>query len=200
MAANKFISLLTFSEPLNLDYNKVTDFADVSQYKKVRVSLESDSQLSVFLEWSMDGETVNIVNTWDAHANSWRSEATEVIMPYLRVRVEKNIPCANNRLNLFVVPVSINKAHRQPDAEKQEKQERRKSIKTPFFHFGEKKEVQSPRAAPASESRVPDFIPSGALLIGGKSNKLEFIQRGLPGEILVMGERGPMWLDISALK
>lgn len=192
------MSVLSILTPLNFEDSFTSDFVNVSAYRQIRVSVESDSLLDVFFEWSIDASESQIVDVWNCHANTWKTGLVDVVMPNLRLRIEKKIPSSNNRISVYVNPVSLNKAlvQPQPQVENDEKQEKRKS-KSPFLRRFSKKE-ESPKAQ-AIDYRLPTFIPAGALLIGGRTGQIEFLPRGLPGEILVMGERGPLWIDPSIL-
>ena len=202
MSAVKSILNLNITEPLKDENSYSTEFCETTSYKQIRISIESDCLLELYFNWSMDGLTSHIVDKWVCNANTWKSDLISIVMPYLQLRVEKKIPSANNRISVFVNPVSLNKAtiNQIPDVEPQEP---KKKSKSPFFRrISEKadsKEAKTPKVH-SIDYRLPTFIPSGAILVGGRTGQIEFLPRGLPGEILMMGERGPIWMDIDVLR
>lgn len=198
MAGAKSIFSLSNPPPLRYENEYTSDFVDVSGYKQIRIAIESDTMLWMFYEWSIDGEDAHILDKWECHANSWKTDIVNVVMPYLRIRFEKKIPGSNNRLQLFVTPLSMNKAITSTHIENDKEPGSKKRSKSPFFRRPSEK-----KAAPASSSldyRLPTFIPSGALLVGGKNGQIEFLPRGAEGEVLVMGERGLEWCDLSQIQ
>ena len=152
----------------------------------------------------MNGDDANIIDKWSCNANTWKSDLVSVVLPLLRLRLYKEIPSANNRINVYVNPVSLNKAiSTQPvvlvENDEKQAQDKRKS-KSPFFRRGSEKKEAPKSSVPQVDFRLPAYLPSGTILIGGRNGQIEFLPRGLPGEVLIMGEKGPMWVDMNIYK
>ena len=70
-------------------------------------------------------------------------------------------------------------------------------FKSPFKRRERDKTAISNPIKPMLDYRLPQFIPYGALLVGGKSGQIEFIPRGQAGEVLIAGDSGPIWQRVS---
>ena len=186
----------------------VTDFVDVSNYKTLRLSFFSTTKMTIFLTWSIDGKSPQIVHNYKGITKSWRSEKTEVIFPYLQVRALSEIGFTIIDFNLHFTGVYHSSARKMsidrslsidqdldlistPPIPKLDFNEKRAKHSSPFKRlsgFNKKgKEV------PMRDDRLPGLILDGQMLIV-KDRKFTTISPGLPGDILQIDSHGnPNW-------
>lgn len=83
-------------------YPNENEFYYVGDCKALRIGTCADLLLNLQLEWSYDGEHKGV--TTSCHiATMWRSSKIDIEMPYVRLRVVKNVPTPNKDLTISVM-------------------------------------------------------------------------------------------------
>lgn len=95
---------------LGTDLERIGPFVDVHQYKKIRLCVVADTILLIQLEWSPDGETPAISTSFRCPSDMYKSESYDVILPYVRLKVQNHSGKENNKLSSFCSPTGVNSA------------------------------------------------------------------------------------------
>lgn len=176
----------------------MTEYVDLSEHKNLRLVAFTNSPLDLYLVHSLDGETKGISQRYKLTAGAWRSEKFECQMKFVAIEVINCSDIANSNLVVtvtgqdrrhsntppLVTPRDMDKKH--VEIVEPEKEERKS--KSPFRKFVFKK--TTPHGSLPQNDRLPNFIPEGAILIGGKKDKMECLPRGNPFEVLMTGADG----------
>lgn len=83
-------------------YPSETEFFYVGDCKALRIGSCADILMNLQLEWSYDGEH-KAVQTGCHIATMWRSNKVDIEMPFVRLRVVKNVPTQNKDLTISVM-------------------------------------------------------------------------------------------------
>lgn len=201
------ISQLVITTPMGVNQNVETEFVEVEAFQAVRYCLYSDAPLQIVYEWSADGRVGAFSSNCKVAACQWKTEVLEVIMPYLRISLRKINQQNNLELELHVYARGRNMAIRPhvqtappPPLTKEPEVEERLSgprFKSPFAR--KKSDAKPTTPLPVMDFRLPQYIPPGCILFGSRNGRVEIIPKGQPGEVLMFGELGPVWIDHRAL-
>ena len=99
----------------------------------------------------------------------------------------------SNDLNLSSdVPPEPSFSAPAPPAKEEEEKKKKKRFQSPFSKS--RRERDSKSKSTVLDYRIPQSIPEGALLYGGKLGELKILPKGQPGDALVIGPEGElMW-------
>lgn len=196
------MEVLSVVKPLGDNLEYVSDYVDVSQFKRVRMSSYSDTIVQLVLEWTYDLECTYepLKVSCRTPSTMWRSEVYDAPMSFVRVRVVNQSGKKNCELKVLIrgsgiISLPPKKAEVElPPPTPIAVVER--ASKSPF-HFRNKRLGSKTVAVGSSVStrdyRLPEYVTRAAILIGGKNGKVELLPFGNPGEILQMTDEGPAW-------
>lgn len=200
------MQVLSVLTPLGGNHEFVSEYVDVGDYKRIRMNTYSDTILQVILEWTydLDCNRSPIQNSCRTPSTIWRSESYEVIMPFVRVRILNQSGKANSDLSVLITSQSVmRKRYEKPTPPLEDiivhSPVEAKCVKSPFSFKAKRKSSlgsKSPVGVSMRDYRIPDFIPQGTILIGGKCGKIITLPPGNVGEIMQMTEHGPAWVLI----
>lgn len=183
---------------------KITDFVDLSDYKDLRLVAFTNSPLDLYIIHSLDGSIHGISQRYKLTAGSWRSERFELQMKYIAIQVINTSDVPNTNLVVSVNGIkrrdSILRPSDIPQDLKDKHEAEVKSRKSPFskfVHFKSDNSSRKPTSRENHDSRIPEFIPDAAFLIGSKGNRVMFLPKGNPYELLMIGKDGyPTFIPI----
>lgn len=188
---------LCFETPLKIDVEKVGDYVHVEKYSKLRLTIDSDVLLQVQLEWSINGIDRALYTGIKVGSNIWKSDEYPVLLPYLRIRILSNSSQPNERLMVYTSAISLNKCYTDKSIPPVLSSMSIESVEPQPQKRGWLSKTKKVAISPAStllDYRLPQYIPPGSILVGGRNGKIEAVPRGEAGEYLMMGQNGPMWL------
>lgn len=197
---------LTQVEPLGENLDRITDFVDVSSYRKLRLNCFSDTLLDVHVEWSHDGVRKCIASSVKVASQLWRSEELSVLMPFMRFHIINNSGKPNMELHISAHSFGVPRAQESSEAPKCEAPVISKACEIKLEHedviledapkkrvwFGKKSESKSPKHV-CRDDRLPGFLPMNSLLISDRKGALIPLAPGNVGDILLMACDGPVW-------
>jgi hypothetical protein len=172
-----------------------THFVKVSSLKEFRITADSDTDLVLRLEWSMDGHQVNFYNEYQVEANVCLTKQVDVVLQYIRFFVnETEEEKQNCRLKILAF---------SPDDKAIVKEQPKKS--SSFIRnlsFSPKlSPKKSPRSSsrPEHEDRIPHNVYKGSLLVGKTTREVGILPRGNDGDILMIVNGEPQWVSLITL-
>lgn len=195
------MSQLNTKTPLSDNIDRICEFVNVRRYESLRVSAKADVAFKVLLEWSPDGLEKALESTLLLPADQWKTEKFEKLMPYVRLHLINTSGRPNKVLQ--VITESVGGASGSAPVIDLAAED--KKNKSPLRRFMDKKSkksalVSSSSAEPSRDHRLPDYIPQGTLLVGGKSGKVQCIARGNPGDVLTVDKEGNIcWMPPASL-
>lgn len=206
------MDLIVIQKPLDERLEYISDWIECD-FKRVRLNSYSDLILQVNLEFCHDIDT-KILDTLKIPARTpsgmWRSAVSDVMFPYVRIRIINQTAKKNETLCVILSGLSpLKKEIHSVKSESSPRISGKKPEDSPSslsldddskpkhrLFFGKKRPLsQSKQAPPVSilDQRLPPYIPQDCILIGGKMGKSTILAKGNPGEILRMGISGPEW-------
>ena len=196
------MSQLNTKTPLSDNIDRIGEFVNVRRFESLRVSAKSDVAFKVLLEWSPDGLEKALESPLLVPAGQWKSEKFEKLMPFVRLHLINTSGTPNKVLQVIVEPSGGSQNMAAPiDAAAEDK--KNKSPLRRFIDKGKSKKRESSsssRDEPARDSRLPDYIPQGTILVGAKSGKVQCLARGNPGDVLTVDKEGNIaWVPPSSL-
>lgn len=195
------MSQLNTKTPLSDNIDRICEFVNVRRYESLRVSAKADVASKVVLEWSPDGLEKALESLLLLPAEQWKTEKFEKLMPFVRLHLINTSGKPNKVLQVITEPVGgVSTPSHAIDASAEDKKN-----KSPLRRFMDKKSKKSAPVSvsssdPSRDSRLPDYIPQGTILIGGKSGKVTCIARGNPGDVLTVDKEGNIcWMPPASL-
>lgn len=189
------VSLL---ESIEMIYPPV-GYTNVSNFEKIRISIYASTIVKVQLEWSYDGNRAGPINMYRCGSNLWKCDFIEVLMPYLRIHIinESGRPCEDLIVHTWTPSLKFEMEEIKVNGVNEVEKPKERS-KTPLARFFPGKPPSLPAVSSRDrvsnrDDRLPDFIPQGAILIGGDKGRINVIPKGNVGEYLMMGELGPTY-------
>lgn len=160
-------------------------YVNVSNVERLRISIYTSTIIKVQLEWSHDGHRQGPISMYRCGSCMWKFDMVDVIMPYLRIHIinESGKPCDD----LIVHTWSPNMKSEVEDLFKEVDKPKPKKPLERLFPSKQHQQVA------VRDDRLPDFIPQGAILVGGEKGKITVIPKSNVGEYLMMGELGPAY-------
>lgn len=202
-------------EKLEAFYPPDGGYFDLKDAKFLRVNAFSDVMLKIMIEFSHNGVDKGIV-TSQRSSSLWLSTKHEIPMRYVRLHVINESQQPNKAL-----VIDIRLSYPCPHVEKKESKkvefkapivepeevsrafsienivpvvEEKERGKSPFNRFRKKSGVTGVKSVPMRDSRIPDFIPQGSIVIGGVGNTCKVLPKGVDGEYLMMKDGEPHWV------
>lgn len=203
------------TKALDDSIDRMTEYADVTQFRKLRLCGFSDTLIDVHLEWSHDGISKCIASTVKLASQHWRSEEFVVLMPYLRLHIINNSGKPNKELTItmhsFGPSIALGAASQgvvMPVVEPVEPAPVAPVVPVSHVATAEseppKKRVwfaktnKSPKAAACRDERLPGFLPMNSLLITDKRGSIIPLAPGNVGDVLMIACDGPRWISRDA--
>lgn len=191
-----------------------TDYANVSKYKYLRITVYSEAQGNLYAVFSVDGNEKGIVQTFKITPNKWETFKVEVVCSYLKFEYVNGV-IDNPRLLINVlgrygilsgsnhVQISDFKTKEEPEEKEEEKKVEMPRGKSPFRRFVAKK-LDSPKLPQKTEChdpRLPNLILRGNILIATQTNQLGVIVP--PADeldyVLSWSHGKPQWIPVNEL-
>lgn len=176
-----------------------TFFVKVTSLREFRITADSDTDLKLRLEWSMDGEKVDSYTEYSIQADVCFTKQVDVVLQYVRFNIpESEDEKQNCRLKILAF------SPEDKSSKIATTKEHRKSIFSSAKSF-------SPKASPKSKKRdespgggikndrLPTNIFKGSLLVGKNIKELTILPKGNNGDCLVMIDGTPQWVSVLTL-
>jgi hypothetical protein len=196
------IEKLSLNESLGEDNIKSTDWADVRDYKFIRIVCFMDCKSTLQVNWSHDGKTSCIVQNNPQSALTWKSYKLPIEMDYCRFTIITNYDSRNDILTLITSGRKYSNAVderkiersiivRSPSIEDvKENEVIEKRNPSPFRkHLFQKKERRSSLTPETKDKRLPDLILSNQVFIS-KDKRIVALPGGISGDVLGIDKNG----------
>lgn len=208
------ISNLEVHIPLgNLQTKNISQYINVSQYKKLSIAFFSDTELTLTFTSSHDSVKDGLSYVFSTTPNSWGTATLQIILPYIKLDYEKMNPNQPNNELIVICTGQLRRGYpKQEDDSHRHSQKRRWSsiIRSPLSK-GKEEEQKSSSSSPVQQSlpspnpppqdlnvvsqkEFPSLILPNTLFVGGKGNKIIALPPGTPGQILQYTEHGIRWV------
>jgi hypothetical protein len=207
------IDKLKILTPLSGDeVSRETEYVNVSVYKYFRITSYSDIDLQLDIIFSFDGQNEGPVQINPLN-HKWTTRKVEIILPYVKLRVTRAVAEIQEN-KLLVVNIL---ARSQSDESKKEEEhidhvEQVKPVepvrsKSPFSSILKRgrsnSRSESKHEQPRSDkiqvhdSRIPEFLPRNAILVGGYSNSATIIPAPIDNDsVLVFSSGKFVWMPL----
>lgn len=170
----------------------VTHFVKVSSLREFRITADSDTDLTLRLEWSMDGDKVDSYTEYPIFADICLSKQVEVCLQFVRFHVlESKSEIQNCRLKIFAF---------SPDDKIVAHKEQPKKGLFSSVNFSPKMSPKSRKKdKQKDDDRIPFNIYRGSLLVGKNARELMVLPRGNEGDVLMILNGDPQWVSLVTL-
>lgn len=172
-----------------------THFVKVSAFKDFRITADSDTDLKLRLEWSIDGEDVNFYNEYEIVADVCLMKQVDVVLQYVRFFVDETLSEKQNcRLKIMAFSPDDKPVVKEPP--------HKKGFLSAAKNFSPKiNPLVSPKSKKRDpiEERLPCNIYKGSLLVGKNTKELGVIAKGNESDILMIVDGSPQWVSLITL-
>jgi hypothetical protein len=179
------------------------EYVDVGALQDIKVSVYASNGVRVQVEWAPESDFNGIgpATIIRCGANQWACQKCETIMPYARIRVvnETGRPCNTLILHSWSVETPNTVVHSHTHSGHVPVGHGPPLADVPEPKKGLSRFVPRPKAPPAKETllyrddRLPEYIPPGALLMGGEKGRIIALPKGNMNDRLIVGEKGPVY-------
>lgn len=179
---------LCYHDGLGSEPSRISEYADVSMYRKLNFAACSDIALEIHFEWSYDAVNKCISTCFKLSPQLWRAEEFKVLMPYVRMHIINNGKQINNELTFGLY--SFGQKHDVVETPKAEIQDAVAQV--PILKPDKRvwfKKALSPKH-PMRDERFPEYIPINSLLISDRKGGIVALPAGQPGDILCVNDAG----------
>jgi hypothetical protein len=210
------ISNLEVHVPLgNLQSKNISQYINVSQYKKLSIAFFSDTELTLTFTSSHDSVKDGLSYVFSTTPNSWGTATLQIILPYIKLDYEKMNPNQPNNELIVICTGQLRRGYTKnvevvDDHRHSQKRRWSSIIRSPLSKGKEEiacssssSPVQPPLPSPnpppqdlnvVSQKEFPSLILPNTLFVGGKGNKILALPPGTPGQILQFTEYGIKWV------
>jgi len=173
----------------------LTHFVNVSSLKEFRITADSDTDLMLQLQWSIDGIEPNFCTDYPIEANKCLSKQIDVVLQYVRFFIEEGIGEKQNcRLKIFSFSAD-------------DKPIQREQHKKSLFSLKSFSPKSSPKSSPSkskkrdsiADDRIPFNVYKGSLLVGKNARELTVLPKGNECDVLITKDGMPQWVSVLTL-
>lgn len=202
---------LFYDKPLGDEIDRISDFVDVSRYKKLTLCVYSDTLTDIHIEWSYNGITKCLSSAIKVASRHWRSERVEVLMPFMRLHIINNSGALN--LELITRVFNLGRIYDKESTISQAPPPKEavrmlpsscSEVTTDDHHVTLQpaakkawyKKALSPKHQ-CRDDRIQGFLPKNSLLTTDSRGNIVPLAPGNVNDVLVMGSSGPQWLSLK---
>lgn len=222
---DSILSKLKIYEPDGIGTESLsTPFVKVSLLKEFRLTVDSDTDMKIQLEWSMDGKKIDYFSEFDVMGNICFSREFEVMLQYLRISVNSRGKISDNhRLKLIAFSHEdkfLSKEMREGKEGSKKKAEkffrslspsqklRRRNSKdqsSKELHLNGKESGRESGRDSGRESggtlsdRFPETFSKGSLFYAKNEREIGMIEPGKENHVLMFLSGSPMWVSLEQM-